>query len=85
MTWCHDDGRCTRHAADDAILAMRLSMHGVLMAWRVADRALIELAEGSPEWAAVNATLTGLRASYLGRFDEYVARSPKVRGASTGG
>lgn len=50
----------------------RLSLHDVLTAWRVAERALGELAEGSPEWAAVNATIISLRASYSARFDEYL-------------
>ena len=52
---------------------IRLSMHDVLTAWLAADRALCELAEGSPEWAAVNAALISLRASYLARFDARVA------------
>ena len=54
-------------------LPVRLSMHGVLSAWREADRALRTFDEGSPEWAAVNATRLALRASYLARFDEYQA------------
>jgi len=52
-----------------------MSMHDVLDAWRVAERALCEFDEGSPEWAAVNAALISLRATYLARFDEYVADS----------
>lgn len=51
-----------------------LTMAGVLAAWRVADRALAELTVGSPEWAAVNATISSLRASYQTRFVEYVDR-----------
>lgn len=53
----------------------QLSMPGLLTAWRVAERALGELPQGSPEWAAVNATIISLRASYLARFDEYIAGS----------
>jgi hypothetical protein len=56
--------------AEDA--SARLSMHDILTAWRVADRALAELAEGTPEWAAVNATIISLRASYRARFDDYI-------------
>jgi hypothetical protein len=51
----------------------RLTMHGVLGAWREAERALAELPEGTPEWAAVNATIISLRATYRARFDEYLA------------
>lgn len=50
----------------------RLSLHDVLTAWRLAERRLVELAEGSPEWAAVNATIISLRATYSARFDEYL-------------
>jgi hypothetical protein len=54
----------------------RLSMSGVLDAWRAADRALQALAEGSPEWAAVNATIISLRATYRSRFEQYTADHP---------
>lgn len=57
--------------------SMRTSMHEVLTAWRAAERAVREFDEGSPEWAAVNATLISLRATYLARFDEYVSDSPR--------
>jgi hypothetical protein len=55
-------------------IPLRLTMHGVLTAWREAERALAELTEGTPEWAAVNATLISLRASYLARFDKHLGR-----------
>jgi hypothetical protein len=44
------------------------------MSWPRGARpsALGEHAEGSPEWAAVNATIISLRASYRARFDEYL-------------
>ena len=61
--------------AEDA--PVRLSMHGLLTAWRAAERALGELAEGTPEWAAVNATIISLRASYRARFDDYIAGSSR--------
>ena len=54
-----------------------LSLHDVLTAWRVAERALGELAEGSPEWAAVNAAIISLRATYRARFDEYLEGSSR--------
>jgi hypothetical protein len=57
--------------AEDA--PTRLSIHGVLAQWRAAERALAELPEGSPEWAAVNATAISLRSAYRTRFDECVA------------
>ncbi len=48
----------------------RMHIDEVLAAWRAADRALGLIAEGSPEWARVHATLVSLRASYHQLFAE---------------
>ncbi len=63
-----------RPAVRADVAPVPLTMAGVLTAWRVADRALAELTVGSPEWAAVNATIISLRASYQTRFGEYIDR-----------
>jgi hypothetical protein len=61
----------------------KMHIDEVLAAWRAADRALGLIAEGSPEWARVHATLVSLRASYHQLFAE--RRDRPARPETAGG
>lgn len=51
------------------------AMRDVLASWREVERELAATAEGSPEWAHVNARLISFRVAYHRLFDE--ATSPR--------